>query len=565
MYQYDAFDRRFVSERVAQYRDQLERFQAGRLSAEEFLPLRLQNGWYVQRHAPMLRISVPYGEVSSTQLRRLARIARVHDRGFAHITTRQNVQFNWIPLERSADVLAELAEVSMHGMQTSGNCVRNITSDAFAGIAPDELADPRPFCEILRQWSAVNAEFLFLPRKFKVAITGAQEDRAATYWHDLAFHLVRSATGELGFRVLAGGGMGRTPVLASVVREFLPWRHLLTYTESILRVYNRHGRRDNKYKARIKILLRGLGLEEFRRQVEEDWQSLQDSPHVITDMELARVHAHFTTPDFPNKPPRHSGTIQGRDAERFSQWRQRNVMAHRMHGYSAVVLSLKRLGKPPGDITADELDAVAELSDEFSFGEARFMHEQNLLLPWVREMDLPALWQRARALNVANANHGLITDIICCPGGDLCALANARSIPIAESLMQRFDDLDYVHDLGNLDLHISGCINSCGHHHSGHIGVLGVDKDGAEWYQITLGGADGSATSGHVTSVGRVIGPSFAAEQVPDVVTALIDVYVNARHEGESFLEVVRRIGLEPFKQTVYARIPRSEALEEAL
>ena len=562
MYRYTAFDRQFVRSRAAQYRDQLARNLSGELGDEEFRPLRLQNGWYVQRHAPMLRVAVPYGELSSRQLRTLARIARDHDLqdagqpgergGFAHFTTRQNAQFNWIPLARSADVMDLLAEVDMHGIQTSGNCIRNITSDALAGIAPDEIVDPRPYCEILRQWSTLHPEFAFLPRKFKIAVSGAAEDRAAIRWHDVGLQLRRNDAGEVGFEVFVGGGMGRTPIIAPRIAAFVPWQQILVYLEAIVRVYNRYGRRDNLYKARIKILVKAEGQTFFDAVNAEFETILRDDPdgheQIIPLSELERVAAHFTTPArlHPVTPPAMDALADAPPA--FSRWLQRNVQAHRLPQLRAVTLSLKRAGQPPGDVTADQMDAAAELADRFSSGELRVTHDQNLLLPWVHEADLRALWLAARELGFATPNLGFITDMIACPGGDLCALANARSLPVAAALNERFEDLDAQADIGDIDLHISGCINSCGHHHSGHIGILGVDKDGSEWYQLTLGGSDGSTLSGDAVT-GKVIGPSFAADEVVDAVEAVIETYLSQRSSpAERFIQAVRRLGSAPFR-----------------
>ncbi len=561
MYQYTEFDRHFVHQRAAQYRDQLERNLAGKLGDDEFRPLRLQNGWYVQRHAPMLRIAVPYGELNAKQLRRLARIAREYDRGYGHFTTRQNLQFNWIPLVKSADVMDLLAEVDMHGIQTSGNCIRNITSDALAGIAPDEAVDPRPYCEVLRQWSTLHPEFAFLPRKFKIAVTGAAEDRAAIGWHDIGLQLKKNAAGEVGFAVLVGGGMGRTPIIGSLIRDFLPWQQILVFIEAIVRVYNRYGRRDNAYKARIKILVKAEG-QKFFDAVEEEFRHILNddvdgSAHLIPQAELDRVATSFVLPD----GVRQAGTDAAwpRDASgAFARWLQRNVHAHRLPGYRAVTLSLKRAGQAPGDVTAIQMEAAATIAERFSHGELRVTHDQNLLLPWVRESDLAALWQEAKDASFATPNIGLLTDMIACPGGDFCALANARSIPIAEEITERFADLDEQDDIGDIDLHISGCINSCGHHHSGHIGILGVDKDGKEWYQVSLGGSDGSTLSG--TSVpGKVIGPSFAADEVADALEAVIETYKTQRAANERFIDTVRRIGIEPFKAPANA-VRRSTA-----
>ena len=569
MYVYTDFDRAFVHQRAAQFRDQLERHLAGQLSDEEFLPLRLQNGWYIQRHAPMTRIAVPYGELSSRQLRQLARIAREFDRGYAHFTTRTNCQFNWIPLPRAADVMDLLADVDMHGIQTSGNCIRNITSDALAGIAPDEYVDPRPYCEIMRQWSSLHPEFAFLPRKFKIAVTGAAEDRAAILWHDIGLQLHKNAGGEVGFRVFAGGGMGRTPICATLMHEFVPWQQILVFIEAIVRVYNRYGRRDNKFKARIKILVKAEG-ERFVKQVEDEFDAILrrdvgGDAQIIPRAELDRVAACFKLPAgvAPLKP-----TGDGAPADSpvaYRKWLERNVHGHRLAGYRAVTLSLKRPGQAPGDVTESQMEMAADLADRYSCGELRVTHDQNLLLPWVREAELYALWQVAKAASFATPNIGLLTDMIACPGGDVCALANARSIPIAAAITERFDDLDELYDIGDIDLHISGCINSCGHHHSGHIGILGVDKDGAEWYQVTLAGSDGSTLSGGLASStpGKVIGPSFAADEVPDAVEALIETYRSHRAASERFIDTVRRLGLEPFKTAANA-VRRSTARETA-
>jgi sulfite reductase (NADPH) hemoprotein beta-component len=578
MYQYTDFDRQFVRQRAAQYRDQLQRNLAGQLSDDDFKPLRLQNGWYVQRYAPMLRVAVPYGELSSAQLRVLATIARDYDQpqaqvyqtasqtqgklgtahlptGYAHFTTRQNAQFNWIPLTKSADVMDLLASVDMHGIQTSGNCIRNITSDERAGIAVDEIVDPRPFCEILRQWSTLHPEFAFLPRKFKIAVSGAREDRAATAWHDVGLHVLRNAQGEVGFKVLVGGGMGRTPVIASTIREFLLWDQILNYLEAVVRVYNRWGRRDNIYKARIKILVKAEG-QRFTDEVEAEYQQIltQDgAPHTITQAELDRVSASFVPPAVhagrPDNAHKMADILRAaaEDDVEFGRWLQQNVAPHKNPDLRAVTLSLKRLGQAPGDATANQLDRAADLADQFSAGEARVTHDQNLLLPWVRCDQLPELWRAARQHGFARSNIRLLTDMIACPGGDFCALANARSIPIAEAITERYQDMDELHDLGEIDLHISGCINSCGHHHSGHIGILGVDKDGREWYQVSLGGSDGSTLSG-AAGAGKIVGPSFGAAEVPDVIEALLDTYRSERLSAETFISTLRRVGLEPFK-----------------
>ena len=560
MYRYTEFDRQFLRQRAAQYRDQLDRHLRGELADEDFRPLRLQNGWYVQRHAPMLRVAIPYGELSGRQLRQLARIAREHDLqdagqptergGFGHFTTRQNLQFNWIPLTHSANVMDLLADVDMHGIQTSGNCIRNITTDALAGIAPDECVDPRPYAELLRQWSTLHPEFAFLPRKFKIAITGAAEDRAATDWHDIGLTLRRNAAGEVGFRVAVGGGMGRTPLIATEFRAWLPWQQILAYLEAVVRAYNLYGRRDNQYKSRIKILVKAEG-QAFVDAVEREFQALLADPATpnLEPAALDRVCAGFQQP-----PPAAQPTVaqSPEPPSAFAGWQQRNVHAHRLPGYRAVTLSLKRAGQAPGDVTADQMDAAADLADRFSRGELRVTHEQNLLLPWVSAGELRALWLAAREAGLASPNIGMLTDLIACPGGDLCALANARSIPIAASIQARFQDLDELHDIGDIALHISGCINSCGHHHSGHIGVLGVDKDGLEWYQVSVGGSDG-ATLGGPAVPGKVIGPSFAADEVADVVEALVATYLDRREAGERFIHTARRIGVAPFRQAADA------------
>ncbi|HUG23269.1 nitrite/sulfite reductase [Piscinibacter sp.] len=563
MYAYTDFDKQFVRQRAAQYRDQLERNLAGQLGEEEFRALRLQNGWYIQRHAPMLRIAVPYGELNSTQMRALARIARDFDRGYGHFTTRQNLQFNWIPLVKSADVMDVLAEVNMHGIQTSGNCIRNITSDCFAGVAADEIVDPRPYCEIMRQWSTLHPEFAFLPRKFKIAVSGAHEDRAAIAWHDIGLQLLKNDAGEVGFKVLVGGGMGRTPITGTVVSKFLPWQQILVFIEAIVRVYNRYGRRDNIYKARIKILVKAEGQrfidavnEEFKNILERD---LDGSAHIITQAEFDRVASHFQLPEGVVAQPNSKLHVPSDSPAAFKRWIERNVHAHQIAGYRAVTLSLKRPGQAPGDATDQQMELAADLADRFSAGELRVSHDQNLVLPWVREADLFALWEAARAASFATPNIGLLTDMIACPGGDFCGLANARSLPLAAAITERFDDIDELYDIGDIDLHISGCINSCGHHHSGHIGVLGVDKDGAEWYQVTLGGLDGSAISGG-SAAGKVIGPSFAADEVADVIEAVIDTYRHQRAANEKFIDTVKRVGLDPFKTAANAQ-RRSTAL----
>jgi sulfite reductase (NADPH) hemoprotein beta-component len=594
MYQYTEFDRQFVRARAAQFRDQLERWQAGKLTDDEFRPLRLQNGWYIQRYAPMTRIAVPYGDIASYQLRGLARVAREFDQpdpellrqaqekqlglgevpvpggapvvthlkyGYGHFTTRTNVQFNWIPIEKAADAMELLASVQMHGIQTSGNTIRNITTDELAGIGVDEIADPRPFAEILRQWSTLHPEFAFLPRKFKVALNGSTTDHAALGWYDIGLQLVKNEAGDVGFKVLVGGGMGRTPIIGTVVRAFLPWQHLLNYVEACIRVYNEYGRRDNVWKARIKILVKAEG-QRYIDKVEAEFKAIveQDGgPHTLTQAELERVASSFVNPEL-NPPGRKGAAAQVHaivkaDAEAdplYQRWLQRNVRPHRNPQLRIVTLSFKRLGYAPGDATAEQMETAAELADRFSAGEARLTHEQNLLLPWVHAEDLPELYAAARKAGFARPNIGLLTDMIACPGGDFCSLANARSLPIAEAITQRYQDLDEEFDLGDIRLNISGCINSCGHHHAGHIGILGVDKDGKEWYQVTLGGSDGTPQSGPATP-GKVVGPSFSAAEVPVVIEAVLDTYRRERQglpdgKQETFIATLKRVGIDPFK-----------------
>ncbi len=549
MYRYDQYDHQIIKERVAQYRDQVRRRLSDELTEDEFRPLRLQNGLYMQRHAYMLRVAVPYGLLSSAQMRMFAHIARKHDRGYGHFTTRQNIQYNWINLEETPDILAKLASVQMHAIQTSGNCIRNITSDEFCGVAADELIDPRPYAEIMRQWSTFHPEFAYLPRKFKMAYNGAVEDRAATAIHDIGYTVLKNEQGEIGLRVMVGGGMGRTPILGSVICDFLPWKHMLTYTEAIMRVYNQYGRRDNMYKARIKILVKAVGVEEFKRQVEEEWADLKDGPSTLTDEEFQRVAAYFVDPAYETFAGDDTG-VEAFKAENkaFANWMKRNVKPHKKPGYAIAILSLKKTGVPPGDVTAEQMDFIADLADRYSFGELRATHEQNLVLADVKQADLIALWKEAKAHGLATPNIGLLTDMICCPGGDFCALANAKSIPIAGAIAERFDNLDFQHDIGDIELNISGCINACGHHHVGNIGILGVDKDGSEWYQVSIGGAQGNESA-----IGKIIGPSFSAQQMPGVIERLLEVYVRDRMEAERFIDTVRRIGVTPFKEHVYA------------
>ncbi len=551
MYVYDEIDQRMLDQRVQQFRGQTDRYLNGQLSEAEFLPLRLQNGLYVQRLAPMLRVSIPYGLLSSAQLRQLAYISRQYDKGFAHVSTRQNIQYNWPRLEEVPDILADLAKVQMHAIQTSGNCIRNVTTDEFAGVAPDELEDPRPWCEIVRQWATFHPEFAYLPRKFKIAVCGSASDRAATYLHDIGLELVTTEGGETVFKVLVGGGLGRTPVIGSVINEALPPEHLLSYLEAILRIYNRFGRRDNKYKARIKILVRAMGAEQFRDRVNAEWAHLKDGPTTLTPEAIATAKSHFVPPAYEELDPLEAQTaLQQQSAAHpeFGNWLKRNVATHRVAGYAIVNISLKSTGIAPGDISDIQMDAIADMADAWSMGEIRTTHQQNMVLADVRKSDLFALWSKARGLGLATPNIGYLSDIICCPGGDYCSLANAKSIPIAEAIQRRFDDMDYVYDLGKLDLNISGCMNACSHHHVGHIGILGVDKKGREYYQVSLGGnADKDA------SLGKILGPAFEPEQIPGVIAVILETFVELRTEDEPFLETYRRVGIEPFKERVYA------------
>jgi sulfite reductase (NADPH) hemoprotein beta-component len=551
MYRYDNYDQKIVDERVAQFRDQTERYLAGKIAEEEFLPLRLQNGLYVQRLAPMLRIAVPYGMLSSNQVRKLAHIARVYDKGYVHFTTRQNVQLNWPALEEVPDILAELASVEMHAIQTSGNCIRNTTTDQFAGVAVDEIEDPRPWCEIIRQWSTLHPEFAFLPRKFKIAVCGSEEDRAAFLLHDIGLQLVKNEQGELGFEVFVGGGLGRTPIIGSSIRKFLPKQHLLSYLDAILRVYNRYGNRDNKYKARIKILVKAWTPEVFAKRVEEEWANIKDGPSTLTDAELARVTGFFSAPDYQDIDSTiadQSLAAQAAENNAFSRWLDRNTELQKQSGYRSVTLSLKPAGVAPGDVTDTQLETIADLADQYAFGELRATHNQNVVLTDVLYSDLFELWQTAKQSGLATPTIGTINDMICCPGGDYCSLANAKSIPVAEDIQRKFSDLDYVYDLGDLELNISGCMNACGHHHIGHIGILGVDKKGKEWYQIQLGGSANKSAS-----LGKVLGPSLSREEITDGIEKLLDVYVENRIADESFLNTYQRIGIDKFKERVYA------------
>jgi sulfite reductase (NADPH) hemoprotein beta-component len=559
MYQYNPIDQRIVDDRVKQFKGQVERRLQGSLPEEEFRPLRLQNGLYLQRHAYMLRIAIPYGLFNSQQMRMFAKIADQYDRGYGHFTTRQNIQFNWLKLEETPQILADLATVQMHAIQTSGNCVRNITSDPFAGVAADEIVDPRPICELLRQWSTLHPEFAFLPRKFKIAVNASKEDRAIVAAHDLGIFLKHNAKSELLADVLVGGGMGRTPIIGTVIQKDLPWQELPNYISAVLRVYNLHGRRDNLYKARIKILLKALGVEEFTRQVLEEYEFWKGGDQAFTQEEWHQVAQYFVKPAYQSLTHISDDKIiqlaPESEAQSFTRWLERNVRQHQIPGYASVLLSLKPHGTvAPGDIDSKQMLKIADLADEYSFGLIRSTHEQNLVLADVEQSRLFELWREAKALGLALPNIGLLTDIIACPGGDFCSLANAKSIPIANDIQKRFDDLDYLFDIGDITLNISGCINSCGHHHVGNIGILGVDKDGQEWYQVTLGGEQGLKAA-----IGKVIGPSFFASDMPDVISDLIQVFIELREPGEAFIETYQRVGLEPFKTRVYANKEKKE------
>lgn len=548
MYVYQDYDQRLLEERVAQYRDQTRRYLAGQLSEDEFLVLRLQNGLYIQRYAPMLRISVPYGMLSSTQLRTLGMITREYDKGFAHVSTRQNIQLNWPQVEEVPDILAELAKVQMHAIQTSGNCIRNITTDEYAGVNPGEVEDPRPWCEIIRQWSTFNPEFAYLPRKFKIAVNAVPDaDPALIGVHDIGVQVVHDANGETAFQVWAGGGLGRTPMTGALIGQLVPWRDLLAYLEAVLRVYNKYGNRDNKYKARIKILVKALGPDRFRELVEAEFAELKGGSMTLTDEEVARVQQCFTRPDY--QEGQDSAALDKALAENraFNRWYHTNTRAHKQDGYRAVTVSLKKTGRIPGDVSDEQFEKLADLADRYSFGEVRNTHQQNMVLADVANNDLFAVWEELDALGLATPNLGLLTDIVACPGGDLCALANAKSVPIAEGIQRRFDDIDYLHDLGPLDINISGCMNACGHHHIGHIGILGVDKKGKEFYQITLGGRGDK-----VSRIGEKMGPSFESHEVTGVVEKIINTYVDRRLENEPFIDTYERIGMDPFKESVY-------------
>lgn len=552
MYQYDANDKQILAERVAQFRDQTGRYLAGELSDTEFLPLRLQNGLYIQRLAPMLRVAVPYGLYNSTQMRQLAHIARHYDKGYAHVSTRQNFQFNWPRLEDVPDILGDLAQVDMHAIQTSGNCIRNITTDQYAGVAADEIEDPRPWCELLRQWSTFHPEFALLPRKFKIAVCATRDDRAAFQFHDIGVELTHDDSGQTQFHVFAGGGLGRTPVIAQLIRADLPWQHLLTYLEAILRVYNMYGNRDNKYKARIKILVRAMGVDVFREKVEQEWDFIRGSANTLDSAAVDYVKQHFTTPDYEaldDSSANRELASQRMESPEFGRWLDKNIRPHKQPGYAIVNLALKPTGIAPGDITDTQMDAIADLADEFSFGEMRNTHHQNIVFADVKKSDLLKLWQALVALRLATPNLGYLSDPICCPGGDYCALANAKSIPIAEAIQRKFDDIDYLYDLGPIDLNISGCMNACGHHHVGHIGILGVDKKGEEFYQVSLGG-----NMGRNAAIAKILGPSFAQDEIPAVVEKILDTFVDVREPEEMFIDTYQRVGIEPFKERVYAK-----------
>ncbi|TDO99963.1 nitrite/sulfite reductase [Marinomonas balearica] len=551
MYQYDAIDQQLVEERVAQFRDQTRRYLNNELSEQEFLPLRLQNGLYVQRYAPMLRVAIPYGMLSSTQLRTLADIGRRYDKGYGHFSTRQNLQFNWPTLESVPDILAELAEVQMHAVQTSGNCIRNTTTDQYAGVISDEIVDPRPYCELIRQWSTFHPEFAFLPRKFKIAVNATESaDRAATQVHDIGLHIKKNDAGEIGFKVIVGGGLGRTPMVGVTISEFVAREDLLTYLDAIIRVYNQNGRRDNKYKARIKILVKALGIEAFRKLVDAEWEHLRGKESTVPMSEFDRLQNFFTEPAYKTLDDQPTSVAEKlSNSPGFARWYERNTFAHKKAGYRIVTLTLKKNGQAPGDATSDQMDKAADLADKYSFGELRVSHEQNLVLADVQQDQLIELWEAAKESGFATPTLGLLTDMICCPGGDFCALANAKSIPIAKQIQDTFEDLDYLYDIGEVDLNISGCMNACGHHHVGNIGILGVDKKGEEFYQISMGGA-----SGHDASIGKILGPSFAQDEIGSVMKRIIDLYVDQRTEEERFIDTFRRIGIKPFKEAAYAK-----------
>ena len=555
MYRYDEFDHAFVNARVAQFSDQVERRLAGEITEDQFKPLRLQNGVYLQLHAYMLRVAIPYGTLSSRQMRMLAHIARTYDKGYGHFTTRQNIQFHWPALSRIPAALADLASVEMHALQTSGNCIRNISADHFAGAAADEVADPRPYAEILRQWSSVHPEFSFLPRKFKIAFTGSERDRAAIQTYDIGMQLKKDAAGRLGFAVWVGGGQGRTPLLAKKIRDFLPEEHLISYVTAIMRVYNLHGRRDNKWKARIKILVHETGAEAFARQVEAEWQLVKDSELHLPDADIRAIEAYFAPPALIGRPEGDEAVRVARlDSRGFSDWVARNVFTHRHPDYACVTISLKGIGEVPGDATHEQMDAIADLAEELAFDEIRVSHEQNLVLPHVARADLKAVYDRLGEIGLATANAGLVTDIISCPGLDYCALANARSIPVAQQISKRFGARARQEEIGELKVKISGCINACGHHHVGHIGILGVEKKGTELYQVTLGGSGDENPS-----IGEIVGRGFGPDEITDAIETVVDTYLGLRERpAETFLEAYRRVGIQPFKEALYGREARA-------
>jgi len=547
MYQYNQDDQTILEERVAQFREQTQRFLQGKLSEDKFRALRLMNGLYIQTHAPMLRVAVPYGLLSAKQLRKLAEIARTYDKGYAHVSTRQNIQYNWPQLEKVPDILEQLASVQMHAIQTSGNCLRNTTTDHLAGVCKDEIEDPRPYCEIIRQWSTFHPEFAYLPRKFKIAVSGAGTDRAATQLHDIGVHLIANEQGEIGFRILAGGGLGRTPVIGKTIRPYLEKKHLLSYLEAILRVYNLHGRRDNKYKARIKILVRETGVEKFTEMVEAEWLRIKDGM-VLSDERIEQVKSYFSPPAYTTDADQDSSFERHLQQDPdFASWARFNTREHKIPGYRAAFVSLKAPDSPPGDITAEQLDAIADLAEQYSFGEVRSTHRQNLLFADVRQAELYALWQQLDQLNLATANMNTATDMICCPGLDFCSLANAGSIGIAREINEALDDLDYVHDLGEININMSGCMNGCAHQSVGHIGILGVDKKGTEWYQITLGGS-----SENQAAIGQRLGPAVAKDRITSAISNILEVYIEKRLDQEKFLDTVNRLGIPPFKERVY-------------
>ncbi len=547
MYQYNDNDQTLINERVTQYRGQTDRYLNGELGEDEFRALRLMNGLYIQTHAPMLRVAGPYGLLSSKQLRMLAHIARKYDKSYAHITTRQNIQFNWPDLKDVPDILADLASVQMHAIQTSGNCLRNTTTDHLAGVCTDEIEDPRSYCEIIRQWTTLHPEFAYLPRKFKIAVSGSEQDRAATQLHDIGLHLVKNAAGEIGFKVFVGGGLGRTPVIGKVIRPFLEKKHLLSYLEAIVRVYNLNGRRDNKYKARIKILVKESGIDKMTEWVEAEWHRIKEGMEV-SDARFAEIKAHFTPPAYDkNAEQDNSFDTHKAESPAFATWIKYNTADHKTPGYRAAFISLKAPDSPPGDITDKQLDEVADLADQYSFGEARTTHRQNIVLADIKQADLYELWQKLDTLSLATPNIGTATDMICCPGLDFCALANAGSIGIAKEINEALDNIDYLHDIGDLKINMSGCMNGCAHQSVGHIGILGVDKKGVEWYQLTLGGS-----SENEAALGERLGPALAKDQVTNAVTSILDVYIAKRQDQEIFLDTVKRIGVIPFKEAIY-------------